>query len=200
MTTATPASPRTLQPEELALIAKAQTGDMGAFDILYNQYSSRVFRFVVFRVRNRHLAEDLTADTFLHALRRIDTWACRGGRDLGAWLCRIAQNVIIDHSRLARHRHELGGFEEYWEDLDAIDHTPEGNPEEAAIGHDLLSILGANINKLPPEQKTCVMLRYIHGFSVAETCQAMNKNASAVKGLTFRALRNLGRLLPEGLT
>src|SRR5262245_34992239 len=54
--------------EVWALIERAQAGDGGAFGSLYDRYFDTVFRFVYFRVGNRQLAEDLTADTFLRAL------------------------------------------------------------------------------------------------------------------------------------
>ena len=43
------------------------------------------------------------------------------------------------------------------------------------------------------------MLRFLQGFSVAETAQAMGKNEGAIKALQYRAVRALHRLLPDGL-
>jgi RNA polymerase sigma-70 factor (ECF subfamily) len=65
-----------------------------------------VFRFVYFRVGNRQLAEDLTSDTFLRALKRIGSFTWQG-RDLGAWLVTIARNLVADHFKSGRYRLEV---------------------------------------------------------------------------------------------
>src|SRR5690349_15158781 len=57
--------------EVWALVERAQAGDAAAFGLIYDRYVDTVFRFVYFRVGNRQLAEDLTSDTFLRALKRI---------------------------------------------------------------------------------------------------------------------------------
>ena len=54
------------------------------------------------------------------------------------------------------------------------------------------------VKQLNPEQQECIVLRFLQGFSVAETAQAMNKNEGAIKALQYRAVRALNRLLPEG--
>jgi RNA polymerase sigma-70 factor, ECF subfamily len=54
------------------------------------------------------------------------------------------------------------------------------------------------VKQLNPEQQECIVLRFLHGFSVAETAQAMGRNEGAVKALQYRAVRALARLLPEG--
>ena len=65
------------------LVEAAQTGDAGAFGELYDRYSEVVFRFLVARVQNRTVAEDLTSDTFLRAFRAIGGVSYQG-RDVGA--------------------------------------------------------------------------------------------------------------------
>jgi len=67
-----------------ALVHAAQQGDSGAFGQLYDRYVDMVFRFVLFRVHDRTMAEDLTSETFLRALRRITTVSYQG-KDVGAW-------------------------------------------------------------------------------------------------------------------
>jgi RNA polymerase sigma-70 factor (ECF subfamily) len=181
--------------EVWALIERAQAGDGAAFGLLYDRYFDTVFRFVYFRVGNRQLAEDLTADTFLRALKRIGSFTWQG-RDLGAWLVTIARNLVADHFKSGRYRLEVTTGDVL--DADRPDRGPEGSPESAVIDHITNVDLLKAVKQLNPEQQECIVLRFLHGFSVAETAQAMNKNEGAIKALQYRAVRALARLLPDG--
>ena len=92
--------------EVWALVERAQAGESEAFGLIYDRYVDTVFRFVYFRVGNRQLAEDLTSDTFLRALKRIGSFTWQG-RDLGAWLVTIARNLVADHFKSGRYRLEV---------------------------------------------------------------------------------------------
>lgn len=181
--------------EVWALIERAQAGDGAAFGLLYDRYFDTVFRFVYFRVGNRQLAEDLTADTFLRALKRIGSFTWQG-RDLGAWLVTIARNLVADHFKSGRYRLEVTTGDVL--DADRPDRGPEGSPEAAVIDHITNVDLLKAVKQLNPEQQECIVLRFLHGFSVAETAQAMSKNEGAIKALQYRAVRALARLLPDG--
>src|SRR4029453_2894818 len=183
-------------PEVGALIERAQAGDGAAFGLLYDRDFDTVFRFVYLRVGNRQLAEDLTADTFLRALKRISSFTWQG-RDLGAWLVTIARNLVADHFKSGRYRLEVTTGDVL--DADREDRGPEGSPEAAVVDHITnVALLGA-VKQLNPEQQECIVLRFLHGFSVAETAQAMGKNEGAIKALQYRAVRALHRLLPPGI-
>jgi RNA polymerase sigma-70 factor (ECF subfamily) len=51
------------------------------------------------------------------------------------------------------------------------------------------------VQELGDEQRECVMLRFIQGFSVSETAAVMGKNDGAVKALQHRAVRKLADLI-----
>jgi RNA polymerase sigma-70 factor (ECF subfamily) len=177
------------------LVARAQAGDSDAFAQIYHRYLDTVHRFIYFRVGNRPLAEDLTAETFLRALKRIGSVTFQG-RDLGAWLVTIARNLVADHFKSGRYRFELSTGDVL--DADAEERGPEGSPEVAVLDHITNVALLAAVRQLNPEQQECIVLRFLQGFSVAETAQAMGKNEGAIKALQYRAVRALHRLLPEG--
>jgi len=188
-------SPDDAAAEVWALVERAQAGDGAAFGLLYDRYVDTVFRFIYFRVGSRPLAEDLTSDTFLRALKRINSFTWQG-RDLGAWLVTIARNLVADHFKSGRYRLEVTTGDVL--DADHPDRGPEGSPEVAVVDHITnVALLGA-VRQLNPEQQECIVLRFLHGFSVAETAQAMGKNEGAIKALQYRAVRALHRLLPDG--
>lgn len=183
--------------EVWALVERAQAGDAEAFGLIYDRYLDTVFRFIYFRVGSRSLAEDLTADTFLRALKRIGSFTWQG-RDLGAWLVTIARNLVADHFKSGRHRLEVTTGDVL--ETDQADRAPEGSPEAAVVDHLTNVALLSAVRQLNPEQQECIVLRFLHGFSVAETAQVMGKNEGAIKALQYRAVRALHRLLPEGFT
>ncbi|MEU1605869.1 ECF subfamily RNA polymerase sigma factor, BldN family [Micromonospora matsumotoense] len=187
-----PSDPAT---EVWTLVERAQAGESEAFGLIYDRYLDTVFRFVYFRVGNRQLAEDLTSDTFLRALKRIGSFTWQG-RDLGAWLVTIARNLVADHFKSGRYRLEVTTGDVL--DADREDRGPEGSPEAAVVEHITNVALLTAVTRLNPEQQECIVLRFLQGLSVAETARAMGKNEGAIKALQYRAVRALARLLPDG--
>lgn len=179
------------------LVQRAQAGDTEAFGAIYDRYADTVFRFIYFRVSTRQTAEDLTSETFLRALRRIGSFTWQG-RDLGAWLVTIARNLVADHFKSGRYRLEVSTAEVL--DADSPERGPEGSPESAVVDKLTNQTLLEAVKRLNPEQQECIVLRFLQGFSVAETAQTMGKNEGAIKALQYRAVRSLARLLPEGFT
>jgi RNA polymerase sigma-70 factor (ECF subfamily) len=185
-------APDTAAGEAWALVQRAQAGDRAAFGLIYDRYLDTVFRFVYFRVGNRPLAEDLTADTFLRALKRIRSFTWQG-RDLGAWLVTIAKNLVADHFKSGRYRLEITTGDVL--DRDKADRSPEGRPDDAVVDHLTNVALLSAVKRLNQEQQECIVLRFLHGFSVDETAHVMGKTYGAIKALQYRATRSLQRVL-----
>lgn len=181
--------------DEWALVERAQAGDTAAFGALYDRFLDPVFRFIYFRTGNRHLAEDLTADVFVRALRRIRSVVWQG-RSIGAWLITIARNLVADHFKSGKHRMEVAVGDIV--DGEREDVSREGRPADTAVAHVTNLTLLTAVKQLNPEQQECIVLRFLLGFSVAETAQSLGKNVAAVKAMQHRAIRSLRRLLPDG--
>lgn len=176
-----------------ALVAAARSGDPDAFGELYDRYVDLVFRYLYGRLGNRALAEDLTSETFLRALRRIDTFT-EQGRDVGAWFVTIARNLVLDHVKSGRHRLEVVTAE-----LPEARAAAEAGPERAVLDRLTNAELLACVRRLSADQQECIVLRFLQGRSVAETADLMNRNEGAIKALQHRAVRRLATLLPTGL-
>jgi RNA polymerase sigma-70 factor (ECF subfamily) len=175
-----------------ALVRRAQDGDAEAFGRLYDHYVPMVYRYVLHRVGDRAQAEDFTSETFVRALRRIDSLSFQG-RDVGAWLVTIARNIVLDHVKSSRFRLEVTTA-----DMRDADRTTEG-PEDAVVQQLTNEQLLACVRRLNGEQQECISLRFLQGLSVSETAAVMGKKDGAVKALQHRAVRRLAALLPEGL-
>jgi RNA polymerase sigma-70 factor (ECF subfamily) len=181
--------------DELAvweLVRRVQAGDPEGFGELYDRYVDVVFRFLYHRVGDRATAEDFTSETFVRALRRIDSLTFQG-RDVGAWLVTIARNIVVDHVKSSRYRLEVTTA-----DMRDADRATDG-PEEAVLQRLTNAELMAGIAQLSEDQQECLALRFLQGLSVAETAAAMGKKDGAVKALQHRAVRRLASLLPDGL-
>jgi RNA polymerase sigma-70 factor (ECF subfamily) len=177
------------------LVARAQAGDPSAFGEIYDRYSETVYRYIYFRVNNAQLAEDLASETFLRALRRISSFSWQG-RAFGAWLVTIARNLVVDHFKSGRYRLEIVKPDVLGSDSPETD--PATSPETAALEKLTNATLLTAVKKLNPDQQECIVLRFLQGFTVAETARTMGKNEGAVKALQYRAVRTLARLLPDG--
>jgi len=176
----------------IALVELARSGDKDAFGLLYDHYQASVYRFLYHRTRSQTLAEDLASETFFRALRSMNSFRWQG-KDFGAWLMTIARNLTTDHFRAGRTRLEVTT-----EDMTPHDDATEG-PEAAVIATLTNEVLLEALTELPTEQRECLIMRFLQGFSIAETALALGRSDGAVKQLQLRGVRNLATLMPEGL-
>ena len=172
------------------LVALAQQGDGEAFGEIYDAYVDTIYRYLYYRVGSHALAEDLTSETFLRALRRIDSFTWQG-KDIGAWFTTIARNLVTDHVKSSRFRLEVTTADM----LDA-DRADEGIEGEVLTRLQNAALLDA-VKELKAEQQECIVLRFLQGLSVAETADVMGRTEGAIKQLQLRAVRALAKLLPR---
>lgn len=176
----------------IALVELARNGDAEAFGALYDHYHVSVYRFVYYRVGAVALAEDLTSETFFRALRSMGSFRWQG-KDFGAWLMTIARNLTTDHFKSGRTR-----LEYTQEDMSPHDGATEG-PESTVLASLTNEALLAALTELPHEQQECLIMRFLQGLSIAETAKVLGRSDGAVKQLQLRGVRNLAKLMPEGL-
>ena len=173
----------------IALVELARGGDKEAFGLLFDHYHGSVHRFLFYRTRSQQLAEDLTSETFFRALRSMNNFRWQG-KDFGAWLMTIARNLCTDHFKAGRTRLELTT-----EDMSAHDDTTESTETSvlASLTNELLMMA---LQKLPDEQRDCLIMRFLQGLSIAETAEVLGRSDGAVKQLQLRGVRNLAKLMP----
>jgi RNA polymerase sigma-70 factor (ECF subfamily) len=164
--------------EERRLIEAAQS-DPSRFADLYESNFNRVYAFVTRRVNDRDEAQDITAEVFHQALRNLDRFQWRGV-PFAAWLLRIAANALADRwQRVGR------GIEVAAEDgqMEAESAAPEEVERRA--------MLFQLVERLPADQRTVVMRRFVDQKSIREIAQELARSEGAVKQLQFRALGTL---------
>lgn len=149
------------------------------FAKLYTTYADDIYKFLLVHVRDNALAEDLTADTFLKAWNKIDTFDWRHSR---GWLYTIARNTLNDHWR----KHKPVPLDE---DTEIADDKPS---QEEIMDIKLSFERAAKaIARLPEEMKSVVVLRFMQGYNVRQTAEALDLSESNVRVIQYRALKKL---------
>lgn len=175
------------------LLSRAQQLDPEAWSVIYAQYYPRVYAFLMARVRDSMLAEDLAADVFVNALRAIASYEERG-LTLAAWLYRIAHNRLIDYYRRNGSRPGTS--------LDEIE--ADGNPEPVSqastvtASHERIDLQQA-MQHLSADQQQVIHLRFVEGMTSDQVAKIMSKSQGAVKILQHRALKMLQGLLRQDI-
>jgi len=164
--------------DERSLVEAAQR-DPVRFGELYEIYFESVYGFVARRVGGREVAEDLTADVFQRALAQLPRYEWRGA-PFGAWLIRIAANLLSDyHKRSAR------------EQAGAVDELPDPVSEPDIEAVEDRARLFRFAGDLPGDQRRVIFGRFVEEKSVREIARELGKTEGAVKQLQLRALQKL---------
>lgn len=162
--------------------------DSKAIGAIYDQYFSEVYRYVLYRIGDQTLAEDIASDVFIRLLE-----AAQNGRspqtNLKGWLIGTASHVVADHMRKKYRRPE----EEISDSLPDLTPGPALEVDQREKNRTVQSAYA----QLTSEQQHVLALRFGQGYSLEETATFMNKNVNAVKALQFRALAALQREIGE---
>jgi len=156
-------------------------GDLDAFETLFRQYQSEVYRWTVRIVRDPATAEDLTIETFWRIYRahaRFDP-----ERGFGAWARRIATNAALDY--LKSRRAEVALPENF----------PSPASPDPAVQQELQQRIRQAFQKLPAKLQLTATLALIEELPYKEISDALGISVGAVKLRVFRALRQLRKNL-----
>jgi len=171
--------------QELKNLRELDAQTIGA---VYDQYFSEVYRYVLYRIGDPTLAEDIASDVFVRLLEAVQS-----GRspqtNLKGWLIGTASHVVTDQLRRKYRRPE----DEISESM------PDRGPSLAAEvdQREQNRLVNDAYAQLTSEQQHVLALRFGQGYSLEETAVTMNKNVNAVKALQFRALAALQREVGE---
>lgn len=103
---------------EQEVITLCQKWQLDNFSILYETYFDKIYRFVYLKTYDRQLAQDITSETFLKALDKINTFKNNKESSFKAWIYRISYNLIIDDYKVANRKVSVEEVMEFWYDFD----------------------------------------------------------------------------------
>jgi RNA polymerase sigma-70 factor, ECF subfamily len=158
------------------LLVEAAQKDPSRFGELYELNFERVYVYIIRRVSDRAIAEDLTADVFHKALANLPRFDWRG-IPFAAWLLRIANNVVVDQWKQAAREIVADPPEA------STDVTPEEIEQRARLFR--------TVEKLPLEQRRVIGMRFAEGKSIREIAMEIGRSEGAVKQLQYRGLETL---------
>lgn len=166
------------------ILSAAQSGREWAFAVLYRELNPALLRY--FAARMPDDAQDLAADTWMGAARRIGSFV-GGEQDFRRWLFTIAHHQLVRHWRAASRRPARSV-----PDTELMDHPGTAQPAEDVVGALSAESAAARIaSLLSPEQAEIVLLRVLGGLSVEEVAEVVGKRPGTVRVAQHRALKKL---------
>ena len=169
------------------LVAKAQRGDMAAFDLLVRKYQQRVAAVIARYVRDWSEVQDVAQDTFIRAYRSIGNF--RGDAQFSTWLHTIAvntaKNYLVAHGRRPPN-----------EDIDAEDAVlfesgvhlrDHDTPERELMRQQLERTVLDAVEALPEDLREAITLREMEGLSYEDIAKHMGCPVGTVRSRIFRA-------------
>ncbi len=181
-----------------ALVQRARSGDVVAFEQLIEPYVGRLYNYVARMVGEPSDAEDLTQDVLLRAHRAIGSF--RGGATFQTWLYRIATNIAVDAlRRRGRHRARVSSLDDPWQaEQGAMTREVrdrQRDPQELVEAAELTTEVQQAIAQLSPKLRAVVVLFDIEGLSYEEIAETLQLPLGTVKSRLFNARARLRELL-----
>jgi RNA polymerase sigma-70 factor (ECF subfamily) len=165
-----------------------QSLDAQAIGAVYDQYFSEVYRYVLYRMGDQGLAEDIASDVFVRLLETVQNGQ-PPRTSIKGWLIGTASHIVTDHLR-KKYRRPEEKLPESVKDSGTSVSSEVDQREQNRIFKEAYA-------QLTPEQQDVLALRFGQGYSLDETAIFMNKNVNAIKALQFRALATLQREIGE---
>ena len=178
------------------LVEMYSKGNDKAFDELLARYQSKLYSYIYFIVRNVTLAEDLFQETFVKVITTIRQGNYSETGRFGAWLTRIAHNLIIDYFRQDKSENTISNDEtesDLFNDVDLSDDDVETKMVNAQVLSDVRRLIGA----LPSSQREVVYMRFYQDLSFREIADLTGVSINTALGRMRYALINMRRLADE---
>jgi len=183
--------------DEKELIKRAQK-EPEIFAKLYDKYYSRIFGYILKRVADLEIAQDITSETFFKALKNL--WKFRWKNiSISSWFYKIASNEIANYFRKNKKYStsldkllEEKGFEPL-----AL-HNPETEvlkAQEKLKKHQDFLRIQEKITQLPIKYQEVITLRFFEKKKIKEISEILGKKEGTVKSLLSRGLGKLRNLI-----
>jgi len=174
------------------LIRQTLEGDRAAFDLLYERYVRRIYRFVDKRLRNRADVEETVQDVFINVFSSLDSF--RFEAPFAAWVLGVARFTVA--SRFKKPQHPTVPLDDRSdEDFDGTRpgaSTTIASPHEIYELHERISRLERAVERcLSPAQRELFELHHLEHVPIAEIAARLDKSEDAVKSNLYRARRLL---------
>lgn len=173
------------------LIQNCLKGDNGAWKMLVDLYSKKIFNLAYRFAGSYQEAEDLTQDIFLKLYHSLDKYDFN--RDFTSWVLTLARNFLIDEYRRNKlEKAQRSDFEEL--NLSAAE---ADNPESRYLNQEKAELIRKALQQLSPELRTVMVLREIDGLSYEEIAIRLHLPLGTVKSRVNRGRLQVAQFLLE---
>lgn len=184
-----------LTDEELAI--SYVRGNNRAFDELLSRNQSKLFSYILFVVRDEDKANDLFQETFVKVITKLHQGRYVDSGKFGAWIMRIAHNVIMDWYREQRSRNLIEPTDE--NDLSNLSGNEilDSNVENRYVNDQIMVDVKNMMNMLHPTQREVVFMRFYQDLSFKEIAETTGVSINTSLGRMRYAILNLRRMSKE---
>ena len=174
------------------LVKRFLKGDNNSFELLLTRHKNRIFAFIMSKVKNRDLAEDIFQDTLIKVINSLQKGKYNEEGKFLPWMMRIAHNLVIDYFRKESKMRKIRPTSEF----DIFDGLDDGskNQEEVMIQSQVHSDLKLLIQQLPEDQMEVLKLRYFEDMSFKKISNLTGVSINTALGRMRYALINLRKL------
>jgi len=181
------ATERVAKETDKELVRRVQSGDRGAFDLLFSRYQHKIVNLVSRYLRDSEDVQDVVQEAFIKAFRALPRF--RGESAFYTWLYRIAINTAKNHI-VARSRRPPGvdvevSDAEHYDGADALRDLE--NPEAEMAKEQLSREINSAIADLPDDLRSAVTLREFDGLTYEQIAEIMECPVGTVRSRIFRA-------------
>ena len=180
---------------EKDLVQAYLKGNELAIEQLIIRFKSQVYTYIVCKVRNKALAEDIFQDTFIKVINTIKKGKYNDEGKFLPWVMRIAHNLIIDHYRKSKRMPFVKGSDDF--DIFDVIKNPDSNIQEDLEKEQVLSDVKELVKFLPNDQREVLMMRLYYDMSFKEISQTTNVSINTALGRMRYALINLRKMAEE---
>ncbi len=177
---------------EKELVKRAQK-EPEAFSELYELNYSKIFGYVLKRVANLEVAQDITSEIFFKSFKNIQKFKWKN-ISFSSWLYRIASNEIANYFR--KNKYRPVSFEKISEPIslsNPIEDIIEA--EEKLKEHKDFLEIQKKLSKIPDIYQEVIVLKFLEKKKIKEICEILGKKEGTVKSLIHRGLERLKELM-----
>ena len=187
--------PRTKLTDQ-ELVKAYVDGDNEAFDVLLERYKSKVYSYILHIVKNKDVADDIFQETFVKIIMTLRQGRYVDNGKFGAWLNRIAHNLIIDYYRQEKSENSISADSD---DTDLLNRRDlcDDNIEDIMISAQIRDDVRRIIDALPEPQREVLMMRYYNDMSFKEIAETTGVSINTALGRMRYAILNMRRIASE---
>lgn len=177
------------------LVSNYINGNEKSLEVLIVRHKQRIFSFVISKVQDKEVAEDIFQDTFIKVINTLKRGAYNEEGKFLPWVMRIAHNLVIDHFRRNKRLPKFNNTDEF--DIFSVISDDVLNVEKQLIKSQILEDVRELVSELPDDQKEVLLMRMYRDMSFKEIAENTGVSINTALGRMRYALINLRKLIEK---